>query len=254
MHDQKNIQALEQDFVNKRRSYFANNYATKTMTNWSRFERREILEALALQTKSEDIVLDIGCGPAILYPKVLAQSSLYYGFDIVPSNLAEIQVNNKEVKTILGNIDDFDWELGFSPTLIICSGSLEYTQKGLQNLPSIINSLAEGGNFIATFPNRLSPSRLWIEYVQIPLKRLISGESRKVFYKRKLFSLREIKTVLEQSGLEVVESKALGYFFLPYPISRLFPKFSYKVAKFIEKNMVLLSPFASEYVLRAKKN
>ncbi len=248
------ISALELDFKRKQKTYFEDNYGSKNISNWLRYERREILQSFLDEITEVSQIVDVGCGPAILYPEVLARCDTYWAVDVVETNLEEASYNQEKVKTIKANMDDFDWHFETLPNVIIASGSLEYTKQPLDNVEKILGALADGGSFVASFPNKASPYRLWTEYVHIPLKNLLSSSAqKKSIYKRKLFRYKDLVARVEKNNSVVLRTEWLGFCFIPYPLNRALPKATFFIDKWFEKRMPFLKVFATEFIVHVEK-
>ena len=248
------IKGMELDFKNKRKTYFKSNYEEKNHSNWLRFERRELINQWLGNIKNIRFVLDIGCGPAMLYPDALMRCEKYWALDLVDTNLEEISTSSSKISTIMQNIDEFSWNDKANPSVIISSGSLEYSQNGVDNVNKLMSALDENGVLIASFPNRSSPFRIWTEFVHLPLKRVLSfSRDQSAIYKRSLYRFDRIVKEIEGSGGVIVEVKWLGYLFIPYPISLLSPRLVYKMNKWIEKKLPSFDRYASEFVIYAVK-
>lgn len=243
---------LEKDFNEKTTVYFAKSYETRTDQNWIRYDRRELIEALALPHANGATVIDIGCGPHPLFPQILNASEQYFAFDVVDSNLRHLETIEPTIKTVLGSIDGFSWDEE-AYDLIVCSGSLEYAKDPLAGLAAILKHSDAEAAFVGSFPNVKSPSRLWIQYVDIPIKNLLSRKRRERYYHRHLFSADHVKSVLKTQGFDDIKIIPIGFFFLPYPIARLFPGLNRRVSEFLAKRAAFLGAFASEFVIEARK-
>ena len=94
MADQAQRAGIELGFNQKRKTYCSSNYGTETSQNSLRRERRDQINQWIEQVEDKRHVLDIGCGPALLYPKARTECETYYAMDIVQSNLDEFFENN----------------------------------------------------------------------------------------------------------------------------------------------------------------
>lgn len=157
---------IVKDLEEKGSAHFKNIYENNASVSYLRRLRRELIIDTIGEIQGCDNVLDVGCGPSILYEELLHNTKTYYALDLVKANLEEIKNkhNDKNIQCILGDIDTFEWERCYFD-IIICSGSLEYTEHLENNLRKLISLLKPKGMFVASLPNILSPYRLWSEYV-----------------------------------------------------------------------------------------
>jgi ubiquinone/menaquinone biosynthesis C-methylase UbiE len=249
---------IKRDLEAKGADYLRQNYLIKTRQNFLRRLRRHmILEGLA-EVKNGASVLDIGCGPAIIFPEILRIAKNYVAVDLVSSNLEQIRKNNQNENLILieADFDDFAWDHDYFD-VIICSGTIEYTEDPERNLLRLFTFLKKGGLMVCSFPNKASPYRLWSEYVYRHIWRIKNILLKKEFYsyQRKLFSKRKIISVLTKSlKPEELNFSYFGHKFIIQPLDILMGGFDYKLTEFLHKHPIRwLRPFCSEFLLWLKK-
>ena len=248
------IDSIKQDFKLKQKEYHHRNYGIETKKNYLRRFRNQIIREMASKANSFDHVLDIGCGPAILYEDLLDRCTKYYAFDVVESNLEQLQLDftSKKIEPILGNLDTFKWQQ--EPLdLIICSGSLEYTNQPASNIMKLLGWLRPGGLFIASFPNIHSPYRLWSEYIYKYIWRLhqkLRKESSHT-YPRKLFNPTTIQnTIQTQQGVTEMANRYVGLKLLLQPLDTLFEDLDHRIIKrYEQKPTSFLNRFSQEFIL-----
>lgn len=222
MTDQ-NSTAIVKDFAAKQDSYYLNNYGTQTRENFVRRFRRDRILSLAKLAQRRDAVLDVGSGPAILYEELLESSNRYVAVDLVSENIEKIRQGNRSSKLELICTDVDNLEFGRERfDLVICSGSLEYTKRPLENIERLLHYLNPGGRIIATLPQSSSPFRIWGENVYTPasqaLKSVFGRETNR--YGRKLFASQEIRKRLEPLVSEC-RFEFFGYKVIPQPFDRV---------------------------------
>ena len=100
---------LIKDFTKKRDTYFSNNSTDTGKINYLRQLRRDYIVESS-QGINSDKVLDIGCGPALLYLDLLKRSKKYHAVDLVPTNLEEVKKNFDfpNVECHLSDLDSFE--------------------------------------------------------------------------------------------------------------------------------------------------
>ncbi len=247
--NEKERLALETDFARKCDTYFEANYGTATVQNALRRERRDQIvqwvEALDLRR-----VLDVGCGPALLYEDAYTRSETYYAMDLVESNLQKVQTCGN-VEVIHADLDTLEWQHE-SPTLIICSGCLEYTGDGMKNLSKMCRLLDAGGVLVVSFPNAASPYRIWFEYGYRRLLRSLDRSKRRIAYSRTLFRLGTVVDCLEAEGMKVVAKRDLGFCFIPPPFDSWMPMLEFRLRRALEKRAPFLGRLSSEFLVLAR--
>jgi ubiquinone/menaquinone biosynthesis C-methylase UbiE len=245
------------DFQQKQKTYYENNYQIENEGNYLRRLRRNLILGELNTAQKFDNVLDIGCGPAILYPDLLDHCSQYYALDLAESNLEEIKRNNsnKKITCLLGDLDEFKWDENYFD-IIICAGVLEYTDYPEENLLKVQRLLKKGGILVCSFPNILSPYRLWGEYVYKYLSKirtyLIGKEIN--YYPRRLFGVGKLDNVLRDLGLQKIDVKYFGYKFIVQPFDILCRNVDYRILRYFEENpKEFLQKLCSEILLIVKK-
>jgi ubiquinone/menaquinone biosynthesis C-methylase UbiE len=248
---------LIKDFETKQKTYFKENYLNNTKSNYVRRLRNQLINNELGKIKIIGNVLDVGCGPAILYEETLKQASNYYAFDIAESNLNQIkETNNKydKIKYLVGDLDSFSFEFDFFDTIIV-SGSIEYTNSPENNLKKLMSFLKPNGVLICSFPNKLSLYRQFDNLIYRKVKYIfdrIRGKKVNAYY-RKLFSENKIKNDVFKAENEV-RSVYFGMKFILSPFDYLLSSLDYFLTKkYEEKNIKFLRKKSSEYLLIVKK-
>src|SRR5262249_2857560 len=218
--------------------------------------RRSVIMAQVARVKAPRTVLDIGCGPAILYPDLLTLCERYYAVDLVKANLDEIRrrSDSSKVECICQDLDTFEWDLNYFD-VIICSGTVEYTEAAEQNISRLIRCLNREGLLICSFPNAASPYRLWSEFIYMPAARVLKRAIRRTepSYKRRLFRPTAIARLLELENVQYAVNY-IGHKFLPQPIDELFRDLDYRVSKNLQEHPhPLLEKFSTEFVVTVTK-
>lgn len=249
---------IVKDFGQKQKGYYRKNYSEATQQNYIRRLRNELIRERIESAPQKDIVLDVGCGPAILYPDLLNGCGKYYALDLVQTNLDEIRANNADadIEYLLSDLDSFSWEPGFFD-LIICSGSVEYTESPEVNVIKLLRMLKPGGTLICSFPNLASPYRIWGEYVfkyLWLLKRKLTGKST-FSYPRKLFWKQDVCALIDdQPDIVSVENRYIGLRLLLQPLDNLFSGLDYKIYSSFEQNPnKLLDVLCQEFMLTIRR-
>ncbi|OGW29170.1 MAG: hypothetical protein A2X59_08135 [Nitrospirae bacterium GWC2_42_7] len=255
----KNDKALiKQDLESKKTDYFARNYSEQSGQNLLRRMRRHLIFECIREVQPASHVLDIGCGPAILFPELLASSKEYVAADLVGANLQEIKKNNPSPNLILveADMDSFDWQHNYFD-IIICSGAIEYTAEPEKNLLKLIALLRNNGQLICSFPNGRSPYRLWGEYVYRHIWRAKNALTKKTLpaYRRKLFSSGHIVNLIEESiSPQELHITHFGHKFLPQPLDQLLRNVDCRLTTFgAEHSNSFLQPFCTEFLLWMRK-
>lgn len=252
MVDAAQLSGLERDFARKRKTYFRDNYETATPQNSLRRERREQIAEWIAGLPDLRRVLDVGCGPALLYPEAYDRCQAYYAVDVVESNLEEVRARHDRAVTVRADLDTLEWTHE-PPTLIVCAGCLEYSADPERNLASLCRLLAPGGVIVASFANARSPHRIWYENVHRPLVRLLDFSGRQPTYPRRLSRLPAVEAVLAREGMDLVAVRRLGYCFVPPPLDSWLPGLALRVRKLLARRLPGLGGLSFEFLVMARR-
>jgi SAM-dependent methyltransferase len=249
-------QNIVDDFGRKGSAYYDRNYGRPTPANYLRRLRRTTMTSLLAPWGASGRILDIGCGPAILFPEVLERCSEYYAVDLVPSNLAHLTASTADarIKPVCGDLDTLEWEPN-TFDVIICSGAMEYTTNAGANLVKLTTWLRRGGFLICSFPNGASPYRLWSEYVYTPLSQTLHGLRGKASpeYKRFLFDARDVAGSLRRQNVDV-NVVFFGHKLLPQPLDRLFGRLDCKLSEYLHgRPHSLMDRLCADFLISATK-
>lgn len=254
---EKNKIRIIKDFENKASVYYEKNYGDINHGNFIRnLRRRTILENIDFGRKYQNI-LDCGSGPALLYDNLHEITDNYSALDISPDNLNTISQNHKiqSVKCLLADLDSFEWN-GDKFDLIICSGSIEYTKDPLHNIKKLMGYLKSNGELIVSFPNKISPYRIWGRYVYFyiyKLKNFILRKNRFI-YKNRLFRRKQILKVLEVKNTVIEKSIYIGLKIIPQPFDNILHRIDYLLMKSNWLNKFdFLNLLKYEFILVLKK-
>lgn len=246
------------DLGAKRSTYYEDNYTNKSKRNYLRRLRSQLIRERLSRAKSFENVLDAGCGPAIIYKELLERSVKYYALDMVQTNLDEIKntIHTQNLEFICEDLDHFKWK-GCFFDVIVCSGAIEYTSYPKRNLVKLLSFLKPGGTLVCSFPNVLSPYRIWSEYVYKYAWKLKNKVLGKVYYTypRKLFSHASICKLLQDTNVvESIDTRYFGQKLLLQPLNKLFGNLDFKIVRFFERHPLwLIDNFCSEFLITVTK-
>jgi 2-polyprenyl-3-methyl-5-hydroxy-6-metoxy-1,4-benzoquinol methylase len=246
-----NTEEIEKDFGAKRDTYFQENYVNKTKANYLRRYRNQLIRSEINNLQTVKTVLDVGCGPAILYQELLEKCEEYHAMDLVASNLQKIKSKNDSTKiqVIQSDLDSFKPQENLYD-VVISSGSIEYATNYESIIKGLIKSLKPGGTLIISFPNKKSPYRIWGEYGYRSFRNLFR-KTKTPKYNRKLFSEGVVRN---QFGIDKTDSNfSIEYFglkMLPQPLDSLLEGIDYNILKHFNENpSKSLGKFSQEFLV-----
>jgi ubiquinone/menaquinone biosynthesis C-methylase UbiE len=257
---QDNKRHIIKDFELKHKSYFENNYQRETPFNRIRRERLSLFKRHIATLMPPRKILDVGCGPMILFPEALNSCEQYIALDMSLDNLKQIgstmTAGKEKVSLVQADMDSLPLLKGEYFDLIVCSGSIEYTNSPRSNLLILEELLSPGGTLICSFPNRNNYSRIWTEYVYRYLARIrYLFMQRSVHgYTRYLFTVRQIENWLHERNRDSIEWVRFGGCFLPSPFDKLLPFLDSSICNAIDINGSLMGRVLStEFLMILKK-
>lgn len=253
-----NTKEIERDFIAKRDTYFTTNYVNKTKSNYLRRYRNELIRGEIEKLKKVSVVLDAGCGPAILYPELLERCEEYHALDLVESNLQQIRSHHDSdsIKTIQSDLDSVNLEKQ-QYDLVISSGSIEYASNYEYIIKALMNSLKPNGTLIISFPNKRSPYRIWSKFGYRYIKNLrnyLRG-IKAPKYNRELFSERFVRKQLGATKTDAnLAVEYIGVKLIPQPFDYLMEGIDFSVLRYFHKHpSKYLSKFAQEFLIIYQK-
>lgn len=185
-------------------------------------KRRVHIILKELEVRDSDIILDCGCGDG-LFLVALSESSdcNLHGFELDEKEirLAQQHLTGKQIKLVLGDLLQIPYR-DSSFNKIYCTEVLEHVVDDRKALKELKRVLKEGGLLIVTVPNHNYPF-LWDpvnKILEFFFKRHIqNGFWAGIWNKHpRLYSLSEIRTIIESSGFRVKECLALTHYCIPF--------------------------------------
>jgi ubiquinone/menaquinone biosynthesis C-methylase UbiE len=205
-------------------------------------------------------VLDIGCGPAVMTPELLAMGFEVQGIDVSREMVrrAEQRMTGhplaKRCKFAAGDVERLQFASG-SFTAVVCMGVLEYLPRYAPALAEIARVLVPGGVAVLTLPNRASAYHVARQgYLALrSLQRQIRGRSVPLGVAHNRCVPWKFDRELAAAGLRKVQSQACNFIF--FPLQELLPGAS----ESLNRALMPLAPSAvapllgAQYIVKAEK-
>ena len=204
-------------------------------------------------------ILDIGSGPGIIIEELLNRGAKITAIDIAPNMIKLLKNRFKHINLVAktGNIENID-SPNNSYDYVTALGVLEYLETDEKALSEIKRVLKENGEAIISFPNYYSPWRLWnrilLATFGLPwqLFKNLTGRNPHPI-KHREHTKKQIREIVGNSGLKIMEIIGYNFKVVPLPLDRLFPQLTIKLTNKL-KNLAnsKLNWLATAYLVRIK--
>jgi ubiquinone/menaquinone biosynthesis C-methylase UbiE len=213
-------------------------------------QKRIVIELLA-GTKGR--LLEVGCGPAVMTPDLLAMGFEVQGIDVSTEMLHRARQRRtghpleKRSRFARGDVE----RLQFAPgtfDAVLCMGVLEYLPHYACALAEIRRVLAPGGIAVLTLPNRASAYHVARNgYLALrSLARQVLGRNVQADIEPNRCVPRKFDAELARAGLQKLQSQACNFIF--FPLQELAPRAS----ESLNRALTPLAGSASALVLGAQ--
>lgn len=205
-------------------------------------------------------LLEVGCGPAVMTPELLAMGFEVHGIDMSKEMVRRARQCmtghplEKRCQFELGDIE----RLRFAPgtfNAVLCMGVLEYLPQYARAVAEIERVLAPGGIVVLAVPNRASAYHVArAGYVALrSLERRLRRRSAPPGVAHNRCVPWKLDRELAAAGLRKVESQACNFIF--FPLQELLPRAS----ESLNRALLPLAPSAvapllgAQYIVKAEK-
>ena len=228
-----------------------------------RVRKQRILELL---NKSEDRILDIGCGPGVMVKEFLGLGYEFWGVDASPGMIEQCNKNFEHIKGVhfsVGDATDLKFPNG-SFDLAMCMGVIDRIEKYELAIKEMMRVIKKDGVLIIVFPNLYSPFAAWRAFVFYPiinflkyiyfaiLKRPQPPSPLSSFVK--LHSERGATGLVERYSGKVTDVVYFNFNVFLSPLDEMFPRLATWVAMRLERyRFGKLKWLGSGFVLKVKK-
>jgi ubiquinone/menaquinone biosynthesis C-methylase UbiE len=222
-----------------------------------RSQKRIVIDMLA---GAKGHLLEIGCGPAVMTPELLAMGFCVMGTDMSREMLRRAEQRmaghplEKRCQFGLGDVERLQFASA-SFNAVVCMGVLEYLPRYERALAEISRVLAPGGVAVLAVPNRASVYHVARRgYLALrSVDRQLRGRSAPVGVPHNRCVPWELDRELANAGLRKVESQACNFIF--FPLQELLPRAS----ESLNRALMPLAPSAvapllgAQYLVKAEK-
>lgn len=202
-------------------------------------------------------LLEVGCGPAVMTPDLLAMGFEVQGIDVSGEMVRRAEQRMaghplaRRCQFAIGDIERLQFA-GGSFNAVICMGVLEYLPRYARALAEMQRVLAPGGVVVLTVPNRASAYHVAREGYFILKSQLRRGTPAEPVAHNRCVPWK-FDRELADAGLRKVQSQACNFIF--FPLQELAPRASESLNRALEP----LAPSAvapllgAQYIVKAEK-
>lgn len=187
--------------------------------------------AIAMLGEARGRLLEVGCGPAVMAPELLAMGFEVHGVDLSSEMVRRARQRiaghplEKRCRFAVGDVERLPYPDGFFDA-VLAMGVLEYLPTYERALRSVARVLRPGGIAVFTLPNRASAYHLArgaYQGLRAGVRRLRRGPQPATYAPRPCLPWA-FDRELREAGLPAVESAACN--FVLFPLRELAPRIS----------------------------
>jgi ubiquinone/menaquinone biosynthesis C-methylase UbiE len=221
-------------------------------------QKRIVIDMLA---GARGRLLEIGCGPAVMTPELLAM-----GFEVQGIDMSAEMVRRageriaghplaKRCRFARGDVERLQFA-GGTFDAVLCMGVLEYLPRYGRALAEIFRVLAPGGVAVFTVPNRASVYHVArSSYLALrSLERRLRGRSAPAGLAHNRCVPWKLDRELAHAGLRKVQSRACNFIF--FPLQELAPRASESLNRALMPlaRSTLAPLLGAQYIVKAEKS
>jgi len=205
-------------------------------------------------------LLEVGCGPAVMTPDLLATGLDVHGIDMSPEMVRRARERmaghplHKRCEFEVGDVERLRYASGMF-NAVVCMGVLEYLPRYGRALAEICRVLAPGGVAIFTVPNRASAYHVARSgYLALrSLERQLRRRGARADLVANPCVPWKLDRELAEAGLRKVESQACNFMF--FPLQELAPRASESLNRALTPlaRSAVAPLLGAQYIVKAEK-
>lgn len=243
----------EVTFFNDTSKSYQDEYSRETPEGYSfRVRREKVLDMLPDGTGLH--ILDLACGPGIMIKGLRAKNYRITAIDAAPDMVAlarEVAGDDTQVVCEVGDAYALSVPDG-AFDIVTAMGLIEYLDDEPKYLREMNRIVKDSGTAIITYPNVWSPWRMWNRVLRA-LVRVFKPHKQTHLLHREYTKKRTIEQ-FKNHGFDVQEILYYNFKLVPYPLDRLFPRFTVWFSGVCEHlDMTPLKFLGTAFIVRATK-
>jgi len=205
-------------------------------------------------------LLEVGCGPAVMTPELLAMGFEVQGIDVSSEMLKRAAQRmaghplEKRCKFALGDVERLQFASG-TFNAVVCMGVLEYLPRYSRALAEMCRVLVPGGVLVLTVPNRASAYHVASAGYRAlrSLERQLRGRDAAEGVAHNRCVPWKLDRELLDAGLRKVESQACNFIF--FPLQQLAPRASESLNRAMTPlaSSAVAPLLGAQYIVKAEK-
>jgi ubiquinone/menaquinone biosynthesis C-methylase UbiE len=206
-------------------------YSDETPEGYSFRMRREKVLAMIPQDGSGKHLLDLACGPGIMFKGLRARNYRVTGIDAAPE-MIELAKKEAGTDTMIECAVGDAYALSVPDKqydIVTAMGLIEYLDDEEKYMKETNRILKDGGTAIITYPNVWSPWRIWNRIL-----RFIARPGKKPLLIHREYTVARTFEQFRAHGFEPTRVMYYNFKLIPFPIDRFFPRFTVWTSKIFE--------------------
>ncbi len=243
----------EVTFFNDTSNSYLAEYQRETPEGYSFRVRREKVLAM-LPEGSGKKILDLASGPGTMIKGLRAKN---YDVTCVDAAPDMIELAKKEASTdpyVVCEVGDA-YGLRFADNAFdieTAMGLIEYLDDEHKYLNEVKRIVKPGGTAIITFPNIWSPWRAWNRVLRAVRNSVKPHKATGLLHRE--YTAKRVRALMDEHGFDTVDVLYYNLKLVPYPLDRLFPRFTVWFSHVCEKlDRTPLRWFGTAFIVEARK-
>ena len=205
-------------------------YSDETPEGYSFRVRRE--KVLDMLPDGEGLhLLDLACGPGIMIKGLRAKHYRVTAIDAAPDMVELAKKEAAGDPNVTCEVGDA-YQLSVPDRafdIVTAMGLIEYLDDEPRYLKETNRILKEGGTAIITYPNVWSPWRIWNRFL-----RFVTRPGKKPLLLHREYTVKRTLEQFRAHGFEPTRVVYYNFKLVPFPLDRLFPRFTVWTSKIFE--------------------
>lgn len=212
-------------------------------------------------------VLDVGCGPGVLFDGLLNLDCEVWGVDPAPNMIEQCRThfgNHPRVHAAVADATSLPFPSEFFDA-VTCLGVIDFVQASDSAISEMVRVVKKDGTILVSFSNLLSPYTAWRNFVFYPTVRLV----RPAYYRlarrpppasllavdRRLYTVDAATALIHKHGATVIHVTHCYFNIALSPLDEFFPRWAMKMTESLEQlRFGMLKWLGGAFIVKATKH